>query len=122
MVGIIYNTAIVSEDDPDIGSWDLMFNPESAYKGDILQFNNSRDAFGTALYKLGLDVNDTTRANWEAALELLKRQKSIVQGYVMDEIYNKMESGSAAIAAYYAGDYLTMYEDNEDLEFFYPSE
>lgn len=122
MVGIIYNTSIVSEDDPDIGSWDLMFNPESAYKGDILQFNNSRDAFGTALYKLGLDVNDTTRANWEAALELLKRQKSIVQGYVMDEIYNKMESGSAAIAAYYAGDYLTMYEDNEDLEFFYPSE
>ena len=49
-------------------------------------------------------------------------QKPIVQGYVMDEIYNKMENGSAAIAPYYAGDFFTMYEDNEDLAFFYPRE
>jgi spermidine/putrescine transport system substrate-binding protein len=40
----------------------------------------------------------------------------------MDEIYNKMENGSAAIAPYYAGDFFTMYEDNEDLAFFYPKE
>ena len=40
----------------------------------------------------------------------------------MDEIFNKMQSGSAAIAAYYAGDYLSMYEDNESLAFFYPQE
>ena len=49
-------------------------------------------------------------------------QKQVVQGYVMDEIFNKMENGSAAIAAYYAGDFLTMYENNPDLEFFYPAE
>ena len=47
MVGIIYNADIVSEDDEQIGSWDLMWDAD--YKGDILQFNNSRDAFGTAL-------------------------------------------------------------------------
>ena len=46
----------------------------------------------------------------------------MVQGYVMDEIFNKMENGSAAIAAYYAGDFLSMYENNADLEFFYPAE
>ena len=40
----------------------------------------------------------------------------------MDEIFNKMENGSAAISAYYAGDFLSMYENNEDLEFFYPEE
>jgi spermidine/putrescine transport system substrate-binding protein len=33
-----------------------------------------------------------------------------------------MENGSAAIAAYYAGDFLAMYENNEDLDFFYPVE
>ena len=33
-----------------------------------------------------------------------------------------MENGSAAIASYYAGDFMTMYEENEDLEFYYPSE
>ena len=43
----------------------------------------------------------------------------------MDEIFNKMKSGSAAISAYYAGDYLSMYEDEDEdveLEFFYPRE
>ena len=38
----------------------------------------------------------------------------------MDEIFNKMKNGSAAIAPYYAGDYLSMYADNADLDFFYP--
>ena len=120
MIGIIYNTSIVDGDDEQLGSWDLMWDEQ--YKGDILQFNNSRDAFGTAQYKLGLDVNDETEENWRKALNELLEQKKIVQGYVMDEIFNKMQSGSAAIAAYYAGDYLSMYEDNEDLAFFYPEE
>jgi len=120
MIGIIHNTAIVPEDDTEIGSWALMWDEE--YRGDILQFNNSRDAFGTALYYLGYDVNEATEAQWREALDLLKAQKDVVQGYVMDEIFNKMKSGSAAVAAYYAGDYLTMYEDNNDLSFFYPAE
>ena len=120
MIGIIYNTEIVDENDEQIGSWDLMWDEQ--YKGDILQFNNSRDAFGTAQYKLGLDVNSENEADWKNALKELEKQKKIVQGYVMDEIFNKMQSGSAAIAAYYAGDYLSMYEDNEDLAFFYPEE
>ena len=120
MIGIIYNTTMV--DEADIGSWDLMWNEK--YAGNILQFNNSRDAFGSAMYHLGLwdQINTEDEATWRAALEELKTQKPILQGYVMDEIYNKMENGSAAIAAYYAGDYLTMYENNEDLEFYYPSE
>ena len=120
MIGIIYNTSMVEADDPSLGSWQLMW--DERHQGNILQFNNSRDAFGTAQYFLGLDVNSTDEAEWRKALEKLKEQKPILQGYVMDEIFNKMENGSAAIAAYYAGDFLTMYENNEDLEFFYPAE
>ena len=120
MIGIIYNTTMVEADDPSLGSWNLMWDERHA--GNILQFNNSRDAFGTAQYFLGLDVNSKSEAEWRQALEKLKQQKPILQGYVMDEIFNKMENGSAAIAAYYAGDFLTMYENNEDLEFFYPAE
>ena len=120
MIGIIYNTTMVDEE--DIGSWDLMWNEK--YAGNILQFNNSRDAFGSAMYALGMwdQINTDDEESWRAALAMLKQQKPILQGYVMDEIYNKMENGSAAIAAYYAGDYLTMYENNEDLEFYYPKE
>ena len=41
----------------------------------------------------------------------------------MDEIYNMMESGEAAVGAYYAGDYFIMLDaqaDNIDLQFYYP--
>lgn len=120
MVGIIYNTELVDPNDESIGSWKLMWNEK--YSGNILQLNNSRDAFGTALYYLGYDVNDATEEQWRETLELLKQQKSIVQGYVMDEVFNKMISGSAAVAPYYAGDFLTMYEGNNKLAFYYPKE
>ncbi len=120
MIGIIYNTTVVDENDPNLGSWQLMWDEK--YAGNILQFNNSRDAFGSAQYFLGLDVNSDDEADWRLALDKLREQKPILQGYVMDEIYNKMENGSAAIAAYYAGDFLAMYENNSDLDFFYPVE
>ncbi len=118
MVGVIYNASVV--DEADTGKWDLMWNEK--YSGRILQFNNSRDAFGTAMYKLGIDVNTTSESEWRQALAELQAQQPLVQGYVMDEIYNKMESGEASISAYYAGDYLCMVENNEDLGFYYPTD
>ena len=93
VVGVIYNANVV--DEADVGGWDLMWNDK--YAGEILQFNNSRDA--------------------------LKTQSPLVKSYVMDEIYNMMESGEAAIGAYYAGDYFTMLDaqaDGVDLRFYYP--
>lgn len=117
-VGIIYNKTMVNE--ADLGTWDIMWNEK--YTGNVLQFNNSRDAFATALFKLGYSVNTEDEAEWREALALLMEQKPIVQGYVMDEIFNKMENGSAAIAPYYAGDFFTMYDDNPDLGFSYPKE
>ena len=119
VVGIIYDANQV--DEADLGSWDLMWNPK--YAGNILQFNNSRDAFGTAIYRMGEDVNSTDHAVWDAALNALAQQHPLVKSYVMDEIYNMMESGEAAIAAYYAGDYFIMIDaqsDNVDLQFYYP--
>ena len=119
VVGVIYNAAVV--DEADAQDWDLMWNDK--YAGQIVQFNNSRDAFATAMYKLGIDVNTTDRAEWERALEELKTQAPLVKSYVMDEIYNMMESGEAAIGAYYAGDYFTMLDDQSedvDLQFYYP--
>ena len=117
MVGIIYNTQIVHGKP---ASWASLW--ETSYSGQILTFNNPRDAFGTAMYKMGIDVNTTNSADWQKALDSLKAQKPLVQGYVMDEIFNKMKNGSAAIAPYYAGDFFTMYADNSDLAFYYPSE
>ena len=119
VVGVIYNAKAV--DEADVGDWNLLWNDK--YKGNILQFNNPRDAFGTAQFKLGLDPNDTDHASWDAALAELKKQAPLVKSYVMDEIYNMMESGEAAIGTYYAGDYFTMLDaqaDGVDLRFYYP--
>ena len=115
-VGIIYNKTMVDEE--DLGGWELLWNEK--YAGKILQFNNSRDGFGTVQYMLGKDVNSADPAEWEECYGWLLKQKDLIQGYVMDEIYNKLESGEAAIGPYYAGDYFTMLEVNEDLGFFYP--
>lgn len=117
MVGLVYNTKMV-EGTPD--SWSIMWDKK--YKGQVLMFNNSRDAFGIAQFLLGIDVNTTSEQDWKKAYQKLKEQKPVVQSYVMDDVFNKMEGGEAAIAAYYAGDCIGMAENNHDLAFVYPKE
>ena len=58
----------------------------------------------------------------DTAVDLLIDQKPIVQAYVMDDIFEKLEGANAAIGTYYYGDYLTMYENNPDLAFALPRE
>ena len=118
-VGIIYNTAMVDE---PITSWGAMFDEK--YAGQVLMINNSRDALMAALCYLGYDINTTDESQLEEAFQLIydAKEKGVYQAFVMDEIFGKMEGGNAAIAMYYAGDYLTMLENNEDLAFVVPDE
>ena len=117
LVGLIYNKTVVTET-PD--SWKILWDEQ--YKDQILMFNNPRDAFAIAQFILGQDLNNTEKLLWDNAAQLLINQKKYLQSYVMDEVYGKMETGEAAIAPYYAGDYLTMVENNENLGFVYPKE
>ena len=117
-VGVIYNKKYVSES--DIGSWDLLWNEK--YSGKILMFDNPRDAFAIAELLLGIDINSEDQDELRSATYKLIEQKPFVQAYVMDQIYDKMERGEAWIAPYYAGDYLMMAEENEDLRFCFPEE
>lgn len=122
MVGVIYDANIVKAEDVAAKDWSIMWNP--AYHDKIIQFNNPRDAFGTSMYKLGIDVNTTDKAEWDRAADDLKKQFADVSCcYYMDEIFNAMESGEMAVGAYYAGDYFTMRNEQAegvDLKFYYP--
>ncbi len=142
LVGLIYNRDMVDLSDfegidengepyvRDDVSWRILWDEK--YRGQILNFNNSRDAFGIPQFVLSYEngatsetdnyVNTGDRARWDAALEMLREQKPLVQAYVMDEVFNKMESGAAALAPYYAGDFYTMQEENESLGLVYPKE
>lgn len=115
---LIYNSAMV-EEEPD--SWDVLWDEQ--YKGKVLMFNNPRDSFAIAQARLGQDFNSLNEQDWVDAAELLALQRDTVSPvYVMDEVFNLMESGEYAFATYYAGDYLLMLENNEDLGYCFPKE
>lgn len=117
-VGVIYNTNYV--DEADTGGWELLWNEK--YAGKILMFDNPRDAFAIAQLELGYDINTEDSTLLTLSANLLREQKPLVQMYVMDQVFDKMQRGEAWIAPYYAGDYLLMVEENPDLAFYYPEE
>ena len=115
--GLIYNTTMVEEAPT---SWSALWDVQ--YANNVLMFNNSRDAYAIAAKKLGLSLNPASVEEVDTVMQELQAQKSVVQAYVMDEIFDKMEGGEAALAPYYAGDALTMIADNPDLAFVHPEE
>lgn len=116
VVGIFYNKEYVHEV-PD--SWEILWDDQ--YAGKILMFDNPRDAFGIAQKRLGYSFNSTDFSQWQEAAELLKQQKPVVQAYVMDQIFDKIESGEAWLAPYYAGDAATLVEENDSIGFAIPT-
>ena len=115
--GIIYNTTMV---DKAPTSWADLWDEQ--YAGNILMFNNSRDAYAIGAFKSGSSVNPQTTEDVDAVVDELKAQKPLVQAYVMDEIFDKMIGGEAAIGVYYSGDAITMIDDNPDLAWVFPEE
>lgn len=122
-VGLIYNRAMLENlgvSEEEMSSWGILWDERLA--NNILMFSNSRDAFGIAQKKLGYSFNSENPDELRQAAELLKEQKFLVQAYVMDEIFDKMQGNEAAVAPYYAGDALMMMSLNEDLGFVIPRE
>lgn len=117
MVGLIYNTKMVDETPT---SWKIMWDEK--YAGKILMIDNPRDAFAIPQKILGYSFNDPDLKQLDDVAQMLIDQKPLLQGYVMDEVFNKMESGEAAMVPYYVGDYIIMHDINPDLAFVYPEE
>ena len=118
-LGIIYNPTILGE---DIDSWGALF--DARYAGKTAMIGNPRDAIAAALLYLGYSINTSDEAQIREAYQLIADAKAanVYQGFFMDEIYDKMEVGETALCTYYAGDYLSMYDNNPDLKFVIPKE
>lgn len=116
MVGLFYNKDYVEEPD----SWEALW--DERYSGKILMFDNPRDAFAIAQRRLGYSFNSDSEEEWNEAAMLLKEQKPLVQAYVMDQIFDKMESGEAWLAPYYSGDAGVLVEENDNIGFVFPKE
>lgn len=116
-VALIYNTKMVKEKPT---SWKILWDKQ--YKGEILMFNNPRDSFAIAQSVLGQNYNNNDPEQWNRAYELLAKQKPLVRSYAMDEVFNIMEGGDAALAPYYVGDFFIMHDNNPDLAVAFPKE
>ena len=118
-LGIIYNSTMVDE---EITSWSALFDPK--YAGQVGMIGNPRDAVGAALMYLGYSVNTTSEDEIRQAYQLIADAKAngIYQGFFMDQLYDKMEAGETAVCAYYAGDFLSMHDNNPDLRYVVPDE
>lgn len=117
LMGIFVNRKMVDEPLDSIG-WDILWNEK--YRGKILMFDNSRDAFAISLMRLGYSINTVNQNEWKLASDELKKQRPLVQTYVMDQIYDKMGNGEAALAPYYSGDAGIMVRNNPDISFVMP--
>lgn len=118
-LGILYNKQMIHEGDV-IDSWDDMWNPD--YDKDILMYNSVRDLFVAPLRRMGLSINTTDDAKLHEALKMLIEQKSIVQGYYMDQVKELMVSDAAAMAMVYSGEVLALQELHPNLEYVVPKE
>ena len=72
-------------------------------------FDNPRDAFAIAESMLGYSFNTEDEQEFKNCADLLATQSPVLQGYVMDQIFDRMERGEAWAApdlcptAQYAG-------------------
>jgi spermidine/putrescine-binding protein len=116
-VGIVYNKTMVSE---PVDSWEILWDPD--YSKQIIMYDSIRDSMAVALKKLGYSLNSTDPAQIAQAEAELIRQKPLVLAYLVDDVRERMISGSAAFGVMYGGDAIYCIEENSDLEYVIPKE
>ncbi len=116
-VGILYNTRLATE---KVDSWDDLFNGK--YKGQIIMQDSMRDSFMVALKYLGYSLNTRDEAQIREAADLLKKQKSDVESYLVDEARDEVVAENAVMGVIYSGEAHLGREYNPDLDYIIPKE
>lgn len=124
-LGLVYNGPLIEQltgqsANEIVKGWDALWNKKLAKE--MFMFINSRDSFGIAEKYLGYSLNTTNVCELKNAYNALKEQKPLVQAYIMDEIFDKMENNEAAIAPAYSGDIITMMNENDKLSYCFPEQ
>ena len=117
VVALVYNKTMVKEKPK---SFSVLWDKQ--YSGNILMFNNSRDAMAIAMRLKGINPTEITKQDIDVASAYLKEQKPLLKKYVMDQVFTEMEGDQAAMAPYYAGDVAVMMSNNENLDYMLPEE
>ncbi len=116
-VGILYNKTLVDE---PVDSWSILFDEK--YKGQILMLDSQRDTLMIALKLLGYSMNSRSKAELDAAKQLLIDQKELVLSYVVDNGKDIMIQDGAAFMPAWNGDAVEFMRTNPNLDFVIPKE
>lgn len=121
-VGILYNTTMLPDLDPENTSWSILWDPQ--YQNSIFMMDSIRDSMGVTLKFLGHSANSTEiPALFEARDKLIEQKKmGVVKAYQVDETKDKMVAGEAAMAVMWSGDAMYAIDLNEELDYFVPIE
>ena len=85
-------------------SWEMMFDPDSPYCGQISMLDDERETIGAALMYLGYPINDTDPEHLEEAKNLLIEQSACVRAYDSQTNDDLLISGETVLAHIWTGD------------------
>jgi spermidine/putrescine transport system substrate-binding protein len=113
--GIGYDSTVFDEP-PD---WNVFLDPA---QGAMTILDETRDAFGAALFSLGEDPNTTDPAAIDAAADFLIEAKSVIAGFDSATYVDRLTSGELVCAQAYSSDVQIARRENPDLEFVIPTQ
>ncbi|MEP6972879.1 MAG: spermidine/putrescine ABC transporter substrate-binding protein, partial [Actinomycetota bacterium] len=109
---------------PTITSVMDLFDP--AFKGKVGMFADDADLPNLVLVGMGVDPTTSTPADWQAAADLLTKQKDdgVVRQYYDQSYTNALQSGDIAVSMAWSGDIfqLNLEGDAKGLQFAIPDE
>lgn len=109
--GLGYNVKAVSAriDAGKIGSWDMVFDPETAAKladCGIAVLDSPSEIMAPALNYLGIDPNSEDKADLEKATDLLLSVRPHIRYFHSSQYINDLANGDICVAVGYSGDVL----------------
>jgi spermidine/putrescine transport system substrate-binding protein len=121
ITGIAYNPALVDEEITHMGQ---LLDPAliEKYSGKIGMFVEMRDSMSFAMLYNGVNPEEATLADAEAARDTLLLQAPHVRKYYGNEYTDPFQNRNLAITMAWSGDVFQMQFDNPDLKFVVPEE
>ena len=108
--GLGYNVTKVKQimgDDVDLASWDMIFKPENAAKlkeCGISMLDEAAQVFPAVLKYLGKDPNSTNAADYQAAMEVLKKIRPYIRQFSSSGYIDELAVGDLCMVYGFSGD------------------